>query len=241
MSFDFHQQTALITGANRGIGKAIAEALLDAGAARVYAGVRDVATAKPLADAYPGRVLAIALDLTQPDTITAAASHASDVSLVVNNAGVLKVASPLDAHAVESMRNEVDVNVFGLIRMARAFAPVLKANGGGAFVQLNSVASLKSFADFATYAASKAASYSITQALREKLADQGTRVVSVHPGPIQTDMADDAGFEGSPPPRVVGDALVAALKADDFHVWPDPMAEQFADAYRSYAQAMIEG
>ena len=96
--------------------------------------------------------------------------------------------------AIESLQFEMNANVYGLIRVAQAFAPVLKANGGGAFVQLNSVASVKTFPDFATYCASKAASYSITQGLRGSLRGQGTHVVSVHPGPIQTDMAVAAGF-----------------------------------------------
>jgi short-subunit dehydrogenase len=108
-------------------------------------------------------------------------------------------------------------------------------------VQLNSVASLKNFADFATYCASKAAAYSITQALREELASQNTLVVSVHPGPIKTDMASDAGLaEMADPPEVVSEAIVAALEAGTFHVFPDTMARQFGEAYASFAENIIE-
>ena len=125
--------------------------------------------------------------------------------------------------------------------MAQAFAPVLKANGGGAFVQLNSVASMKNFADFATYSASKAAAYSITQALRELLGQQGTAVLSVHPGPIATDMSDAAGMsEIAEPPSLVAEGIVAALKAGDFHLFPDSMAKQFGDAYQSFAENIVE-
>src|SRR5436309_8949899 len=132
----------------------------------------------------------------------------------------------------------MDVNVFGLIRMAQAFAPVLAANGGGAFVQLNSVVSVKSFPDFATYSASKAAAYSITQALRDRLKAQGTLVVSVHPGPIATDMADAAGLTAvADTPAVVADAIVAGLAAGEFHVFPDKMARNFWEAYRGFARA----
>jgi len=126
----------LVTGANRGIGKAITESLLDQGASRVYAAVRRIETLAPLQEKYGDRLIPLTL---------------------------------------EAYQYEQDINVYGLIRMARAFAPVLKANGGGALVQLNSVASIKSFEALATYSASKAASYSITQALRALLKEQGTQ------------------------------------------------------------------
>ena len=163
------------------------------------------------------------------------------MQLVVNNAGVLKTTGLLAPDAIDSLKFEVDVNVYGLIRMAQAFAPVLAANGGGAFVQLNSVVSVKNFSDFATYSASKAAAYSLTQALREKLKPQGTLVVSVHPGPIATDMGDAAGLTAiAEPPTVVADALVAALAAGSFHVFPDSMARKFWEAYQGFAKGVVE-
>ncbi len=127
------------------------------------------------------------------------------------------------------------------MRVAQAFAPVLKHNGGGAFVQLNSVVSLKCFADFSTYCASKAASYSLTQALRTLMAAQGTQVFSVHPGPIKTDMGHAAGFdEVADPPECVAEALLQAFKTGQFHVFPDKMAKQFESAYASFAKNIIE-
>ena len=171
----------------------------------------------------------------------AAAKSAGDVQLVVNNAGVLRNAAPLADDAIEALQFEININVFGLMRMARAFAPVIEANGGGAFVQLNSVASLKSFPDFATYAASKAAAYSMTQALRDVLKPRGIAVLSVHPGPIATDMADQAGLtEMAEPPSLVGEGIVAALKAGDFHLFPDTMARQIGGAYRGFAENVVE-
>ncbi len=134
-----------------------------------------------MVDAHGEKIVPIHIDLEKPDTITAAAEVAGDVELLVNNAGVLTVASPLDEDALEKFQFELNINVFGLIRMAQAFAPVLKANGGGVLVQLNSVASMKCFSDFSTYAVSKAAAYSITQGLSDKLEEQGTSVMSVHP------------------------------------------------------------
>ena len=241
MGFEVKGKVALVTGANRGIGRSIVEALLKAGAARVYAGVRDPGSVKDFVESAGGRVVALKLDLTQPSEIIAAARAAQDVELVINNAGVLKAAGPLADDAFAALQFELDVNVVGLMRMAQAFAPVLAARGGGAFVQLNSVASLKNFADFATYCASKAASYSITQALRDNLRQQGTQVVSVHPGPIATDMASHAGLgEIAEPPGVVADAILAGLRRGDFHVFPDRMAQSFWQGYQPFAESFVE-
>ena len=241
MSFNVQDQIALVTGANRGIGKAITESLLKHGASKVYAAVRNPDSAASLVDAHGDKVVPIELDLTKPDTIKAAANTASDVTLVVNNAGVLKTASPLDAGAADALKFELEANLFGLLHIAQAFAPVLKANGGGALVQLNSVVSMKCFPDFTTYCASKAAAYSMTQALHFLLREQGTLVVSVHPGPIATDMGRDAGFEdNADPPELVGEAIVASLQAGQFHCFPDTMAKQIEAAYASYAQNVVE-
>ncbi len=238
--FQIEGKTALVTGANRGIGKAITEALLNAGATKVYAAVRDPKNAQPLVEAFGDRVVPIAFDLTDDATIRAAAETASDVDLVVNNAGVLKTSDTFSGDAFDSLSFEFDTNVYGLMRTARAFAPVLKANGGGALAQLNSVVSMKTFPDFTTYCASKAASYAITQALRTQLAEQGTAVFSVHPGPIKTDMGSSAGLDDvAEPPSLVGDALLEAFKTGDFHVWPDSMAKQVGGAYQSFSENVI--
>ena len=241
MSYDVQGKIALVTGANRGIGKTIVDKLIEQGAAKVYAAVRTLSSAKPLVDAHGAKVVPVELDLTRPDTIKQAAETASDVSLVINNAGVLRSATPFAADAIDALQFEMEGNVYGLIHIAQAFAPVLKANGGGALVQLNSIVSMKCFPEFSTYCASKAAAYSITQALRALLAGQGTTVLSVHPGPIATDMGHAAGLDDvAEPPEVVADALVQALRDGQFHGFAGTMAGQMGTAYQSFAEAVIE-
>ena len=241
MSIEIANKVALVTGANRGIGKAIVDAFIKEGAAKVYVGVRSTEKAEALLAKHGNKIVPVAIDYSDPATIAASATTASDVEIVVSNAGILKQAGVLDDPVIETFENELEVNVYGLLRMAKAFAPILKANGGGAFVQLNSIASLANFPAFSTYCASKAASYSFTQALKASFAEQGTQLLSVHPGPIATDMAVEAGMEDmGDPVEMVSEGIVASLKAGDFHLFPDTMAQSFEKAYHSIAAGVIE-
>jgi len=239
--YSVNNRVVFVTGANRGIGKSIVEEFLSNGARKVYAAARNLESLNPLITQYPQQVVPVHIDLDKPETIAAAAEIAGDVEIVVNNAGMFKAANLLSADSVTALQTEMEVNVYGLMRMAQSFAPILKANGGGALVQLNSVASMKNFADLATYSASKAASYSITQALRDVLKAQGTQVVSVHPGPIATDMSADAGFGDMAEPAVlVPKAIIAALAANEFHTFPDTMAKQIGAIYQGFATNIID-
>ncbi|BCD97050.1 SDR family oxidoreductase [Marinagarivorans cellulosilyticus] len=239
MSFSIEGKVALVTGANRGIGKAIVEAFIAQGASKVYLAVRNPESTVALAQQYGDKVVTLTLDAGDAASIKQAATQAQDVDIVVNNAGVLEVADPLADNAEAALAHEMNINVYGLMRVAQAFAPILAEKEQAAFVQLNSVASIKNFTPFTTYSASKAAAYSITQGLRDKFLPLGIQVLSVHPGPIKTDMADKAGFEESDPASSVADGIITALASGDFHVFPDSMAKEVMAAYQSFADAVI--
>ena len=208
---------ALVTGANRGLGAAIAQALLDSGA-KVYGAARDTETiTNP-------NVIPVQLDVTNADDIANAARACGDVSIVVNNAGILRSSASLAPGAIDAARAEMETNFFGPLRMAQAFTPVLRDNGGGALVNVLSVLSFVSMPQGATYSASKAAAWSLTNALRIELRRQGTLVVAVHAGFIDTDMATGVDAE-KVSPQLVASQIVAALEAGAEEVLADPTSE----------------
>jgi len=213
--------TALVTGANRGIGKAFAEELLDRGAAKVYAAVRDAATVTD------SGLVPIRLDVTHPDRVAAVARELDDVQLVVNNAGVLHTSTPLSS-SLDVARVELETNYLSLVSMTQAFAPVLERNGGGAFINMLSVFSYVATPVLTTYSASKAAAWSFTNAARIELRHQGTHVVGVYAGPVDTDMAEPFDLEKIPPADVATSAL-DALEADE----PEAFAENYSRAVKA--------
>ena len=208
---------ALVTGANRGLGAAIAQALLDSGA-KVYGAARDTTTITNQ-DVIPVR-----LDVTSADDIANAARTCGDVSIVVSNAGILRSSASLAPGAIDAARAEMETNFFGPMRMAQAFTPVLRDNGGGTLVNVLSVLSFVSMPQGATYSASKAAAWSLTNALRMELRQQGTLVVAVHAGFIDTDMAAAVNAEKISP-QSVATQIVAAIEADTEEVLADPTSE----------------
>ncbi|MCC4317643.1 SDR family oxidoreductase [Streptomyces malaysiensis] len=183
----------LVTGGQRGIGKAFVDALLRRGAAKVYATAR-----KPGPGEDP-RVEAVSLDVNDADAVAALAARATDVNIVINNAGVVLPAPLLKADMADVVAT-FETNVFGPLRVARDFAPVLSANGGGTLVDMHSVLSWGAGA--AAYGASKAALWSITNSLRIELAGQGTQVVGVHLGFADTEMTTEIRAEKIAPTEV---------------------------------------
>ena len=192
----------LVTGANRGLGRAFAESLVARGARTVYAAARDAARAT-VAGVEPVR-----LDITSADEVAAAAARCADVDILINNAGLMLFAPVLAAPGIDAAREEMETNYFGTLRMCRAFAPVLAANGGGALVNILSIVSWFANPLNSSYCASKSAEWSLTNATRIELRRQGTLVTGVFAGVIDTDMG--AAFPHLPkvsPQSVVDQAL----------------------------------
>lgn len=210
---------ALVTGANRGIGLALTQALLARGAKKVYAAARD-----PRSVTLPGAV-ALRLDVTQPDQVAAAAREAGDVTLVINNAGIASTTKLLADDGEGALYRELETNAFGSLRVARAFAPVLAANGGGALVNVLSVVSFINSPILATYSVSKAAAWSISNGLRNELRAQGTQVVGVHVGFVDTDLTK--GLQGDKhDAREVAATILAGVAAGNEEILVDEFSRR---------------
>lgn len=230
------QSVALVTGANRGIGRALVEALVAAGAAKVYAAGRDAAALAALAATLPGKVVPLALDVTDADAVARLQQLAPDVTLLVNNAGVLDFGSALDM-PFEAIERNFAVNFYGPIRTTRALAPAIVANGGGAVVAVASIVSLASMPALSGYAASKAALWSFGQALRAELAAKGVGFHAVFPGPVDTDMAAGIPMQKTSPADVAR-AIVDGIAEGREDIFPDPMSTSVGAAWRQDHKAV---
>ena len=211
--------TALVTGANRGLGLAFAKALVEMEATKVYAAARN-----PKAVTLMG-VVPLKLDVTSDEDVVAAARVAGDINLLINNAGIARPGGFLADGAVEAAREQFEVNFVGPLRMARAFAPVLAKNGGGAIINVLSVASWMNGPTLATYGASKSAAWALTNGLRVELARQGTQVVALHAAFIDTDLARDFDAPKSSPEEIVRTTL-DALERGEGEVLADEITRQ---------------
>jgi NAD(P)-dependent dehydrogenase (short-subunit alcohol dehydrogenase family) len=211
---------ALVTGANRGLGQALVSALLEAGAAKVYAAARD--ERKLSAGA---RVVPLTLDTTNPEQIAAAARTAGDVTLLINNAGVLTSYNVLTMGAGD-LDADFRTNVHGTLAVIKAFLPVLeRAPGGATIVNVLSLSSLASVPTMGGYSASKAAAYSITQALRPQLKAKHIDILAALPGPIDTEMVKALQLPKTSPADTAKGVLAGIARGDE-DIFPDPMAQQ---------------
>jgi NAD(P)-dependent dehydrogenase (short-subunit alcohol dehydrogenase family) len=228
---------ALVTGANRGIGRAYVAALIARGARKVYAATRRSDGVTDLVRDHPGAVESVTLDVTDPAAVAEAARRAADVTLLVNNAGVNRVTGLVAAADLGAARAEMETNYFGTLAMCRAFAPVLKANGGGAIINMLSILSRVSLPLMGSLCASKAAGLSLTCGVRAELAKQGTQVVAVMPGAVDTDMSRDFP-PPKMPPRDVAEAALAGLEGGAEEVYPGDMAAGIAQGLAADPKAV---
>lgn len=229
---DIKGSIALVTGANRGLGKSFVEALLAQGAAKVYAAMRTLPQSGAGQDTDP-RVVPVKLDVTSAEDVGTVASRCTDLTLLINNAGAMLMTPMLKDASDVALRREMEVNVYGMLAMIRAFAPVLAKNGGGAIVNMLSVVSWFTVPFNATYCATKHAALVVSDASRIELKRQGTRVTGVYAGFIDTDMA--AGIDQpKTPPRQVADRALEGVVARKDHVLADTRAEEIWKTTREH-------
>lgn len=224
-TFTLHGAVALVTGANRGLGRLFAEQLLQRGAARVYAAAR-----RPESIDLPG-VVPVHLDITDETHVRDAAARAGDVTLLVNNAGISRWTDLLTSDLAE-IRRELDTNFWGTLAMTSAFAPVLAANGGGAILDVLSAQSWFAYPGTNGYHAAKAAQWALTNAARMELAGQGTLVTALHLGAVDTDFS--AGYDG--PKGDPADAVRAGLDGLEAGA-----AEVLADDWSEHVKRSLAG
>jgi NAD(P)-dependent dehydrogenase (short-subunit alcohol dehydrogenase family) len=239
MAIQISGTTAFVTGANRGIGRALVDALLARGAAKVYAAARRTETLDDLVAASAGRVVPVRLDVTRPGEVRAAAALADDVQLLINNAGVVsKFGGELtDPQWLTAAREEYEVNVLGALAVTQAFTPALTQRPGATVVNISSVAGLVNFPILTSYSASKAALHSVTQATRAQLAPQGVYVAGVYPGPIDTDMARPIELDKTTPADAAN-AILDGLEAGRDEIFPDPMSAQLGELFLRSPKAL---
>jgi len=239
---------ALVSGSNRGLGQAFCKGLLRAGARKVYAAARD--PSKVHVD--DSRVVPVKLDVTSVADVHSAASECEDVTILVNNAGILCDKPMLGAGTEAAARHEMETNFFGVLSMVQRFAPILASNGGGAIVNVLSVASWFTNPLMATYAASKAAAEVLTDAIRMQLRLQRIHVVGVYAGYIDTDMAAHVNLPKTSPQQVVERSLAGVesgidrVFADDRAIEIDhrvrnDRATFYAELQRLWDDAQLQG
>lgn len=227
--------TAFVTGANRGLGQAFVRGLLEAGAAKIYAGARDPGQLGATLALDPARIIPIQIDVTDKASIAAAAAIASDTGLLINNAGVLSFGGALDIDRA-ALERDLAVNYFGLIDTTRAFAPVIEGNGGGTVANVLTLLSFVSAPGFSGYNASKAAAWSMAMSLRAYLAKKGIALVNTFPAGIDTDMLKGVDAAKDSPATVALDTL-RGIEAGVEDVYPGSAAGVF-DAWRGDQKAV---
>ena len=224
-----------VTGANRGIGRAFVEALLERGARRVYAAARDLSALDAIVALDPTRVRAVKLDVTSVADARAAAALGPDVTLLINNAAVLATGGLADL-PVDAVRDNMETNFYGLLNVTTAFIPVLERRGG-AVVNILTLLSMVSLPGLAAYNASKAAGWSLTQSFRADLAKRGIAVHGVFPGAVDTDMARSLTIPKTSAIDVAR-ATLAGVDAGDEDIYPDPMSKDVYAAWRKDHKAV---
>ncbi|PKQ63845.1 hypothetical protein BZG02_07435 [Labilibaculum filiforme] len=225
-------RVAFVSGANRGIGRAITIELLEKGAKKVYAGVRNIKAMDDLKPEYEGRLVPVLLDLRNDRSIIKATKLAKDVEILINNAGVYEAGGFCADETLDSMAINFEVNVWGLVKLTVSLIDRLKQRETAAIVNISSVFGLASMPMAGAYSASKAAVHSITQGLRGELFATNILVMGVYPGPVDTEMTKDLEIEKDSPVNVAREIIQGLIDGKEY-VFPDVMSKQVGELYLS--------
>jgi NAD(P)-dependent dehydrogenase (short-subunit alcohol dehydrogenase family) len=231
-----HNAVVLVTGANRGLGLELSKHALERGAKRVYACARDVSSIT-----LEG-VVPVQLDVTKPGDAAALAARLTDVTILINNAGIARPGAFVASTAQDTLREQMETNVFGILNLSQAFAPVLASNGGGAILNVLSLLSWVNTPMIAAYGVSKAAAWGLTNGLRHELRAQKTQVVGLHAAFIDTDLSRGINVPKATPADVAGQAF-DAIEADAEEVLVDESSRQVHKGLSSsiYLRDVIAG
>jgi len=237
MGMQVKDAVVLVTGANGGIGSHFVQELLNSQAAKIYVCARSAAKLSKLIELDPMRIFPIELDVTDLQSVESAAQGCQDITILINNAGNSLNQGLIAAESLEAARAEMEVNYFGMLSMCRAFAPILKQQGGGAIINILSLLGRINFPFSGSYSASKAAAISMTQGVRAELAGQGTLVVAVMPGTVDTELAKDWPNPKVAPSEVAKMALQAVIDSEE-DVYPGEQAQQVSAQLLSAPKAV---
>jgi short-subunit dehydrogenase len=228
---------ALVTGASRGIGLSLAEALAARGARHVYGTARKPDAFRRSATLDQARFTLLRMDVTDESSVADVALLTNDVTLLINNAGILSHGDILQADRT-TIRSEIETNCLGLVNVVRHFAPAIARNGGGVIMNVLSVSALASAPNLGVYAASKAAAWAATQAMRATLAPKNIRVLAAFPGPVDTDMSRSLEVRKAAP-MDVAEGLLTGIEAEQEEIFPDDMAKQTGGVWRSNPKMLM--
>ncbi len=224
-----NHKIALVTGANRGIGKAIVEELIKKGA-YVYACARELESLNELKAIHQKNLTPLQLEVTDDQSISRAAEKVAKLDILINNAGIINFGNFLNGKAIETLKESLDVNVTGLVKVTDAFVKLVSQNEAGAIVNISSMAGLGNMPLMLTYSASKAAVHSITQGLRAELKEKNILVAGVYPGPIDTAMTNGFDIQKDSPENVAK-AIIEGIEQGEEEIFPDLMSKQMGPIF----------
>jgi len=230
-------KTVLISGANRGLGKALVEQLIKKGVSKVYAGSRNIDNLDDLKNKYTDILIPVQLDVTNQNDILKVSEQIDKLDILINNAGIMLPGTLLADEATESLQQNMNVNVWGLLNLSNAFRHHFEGSNASAIVNIISVAGFANMPMLGTYSVSKATVHSITQGMRGQMNSKNTQVTGVYPGPMDTDMVDGWDLEKADTTSVAKNILEGIEnRVED--IFPDPMSQQVGPLYLSSPKAV---